>query len=109
MPFEKISDKMRDLDGLINQSSTGPPCELADTLKISPGMVLSLIEKLRKQGSVIEFCSKRRTFYYKLRKPYTRDDLGRSVHPKPQRDNLMYGVYPRAYKEHNTYWSEGQI
>ena len=52
------------VDALIRRKATGTATQLADRLQVSHRTATRLLEELRWLDAPIEYCSKRRTYYY---------------------------------------------
>lgn len=64
MQFKKYVSRMQYLQELIEKQRTGTPKELADRLGISERMLYRYIETLKSGERPIEFCRKRRSYFF---------------------------------------------
>ncbi|MEM1324643.1 MAG: hypothetical protein AAGI23_01755 [Bacteroidota bacterium] len=63
----KVINQLKTLsrvDGLIRRKATGTATQLANRLQVSHRTATRLLEELRWLDAPIQYCSKRRTYYY---------------------------------------------
>ncbi len=60
----KTLQRLNEIDNYIRKTNTGRPNELAKKMRISERQVFRYVELLKKLGASVEFCGKRKTYYY---------------------------------------------
>jgi predicted DNA-binding transcriptional regulator YafY len=63
MPFDDKKQKLDRLLKLIKTGNAGDTKELCDTIFVSRRTLQRYIDELRKQGYLISFCTKRKSYY----------------------------------------------
>lgn len=61
----KTLERLQQLNELIKQEVTGSPKQIATRLQISERAVYNLIEKLKDFEAPVNYCRRRKTYYYK--------------------------------------------
>lgn len=64
MQFEKYVNRMQYLQELIEKQGTGAPKELANRLGISERMLYRYIDTLKEGQKRIQFCRKRKSYFF---------------------------------------------
>ena len=60
----KTLQRLHQMDYYIRNANTGAPNELALKIRTSERQIYRYVELLKKLGASIEFCNKRKTYYY---------------------------------------------
>jgi biotin operon repressor len=67
MQFEKQLNKLTFLHTLLEQQATGTAAQVADRLGVSRRTLFVYLEFLKEKGAPIDYCRKRRTYFYTIR------------------------------------------
>ncbi len=64
MSIAKQLQRLLYLDQLIAKKNTGTPLELSQKIRVSERQVHNYLNTLKEMGAPIDYCYKRRTYYY---------------------------------------------
>ena len=63
----KVIQQLTKINHCIIKSDTGTPRELAKKLRLGERQVLRYIDMLKKLGAPVDYCRRRKSYYYKVK------------------------------------------